>query len=146
MEISEMTQVTEDVLVAFSRLIPQLTADKPGPTRAILSHLAESSASRVFLARDLEGSGEIIGTATLVIVETPTRRQGWIEDVVVDAGARRRGVGRALTEACLEMARGLALDAVNLTSNPARTAANSLYQQMGFVQHETNLYRKNLLE
>jgi ribosomal protein S18 acetylase RimI-like enzyme len=51
------------------------------------------------------------------------------------------GIGKALTEACLEKAREIGLREVNLTSNPTREAANNLYQSMGFIQRETNVYR-----
>jgi ribosomal protein S18 acetylase RimI-like enzyme len=30
---------------------------------------------------------------------------------------------------------------VDLTSRPSRTAANRLYQRLGFVERETNVYR-----
>jgi ribosomal protein S18 acetylase RimI-like enzyme len=33
---------------------------------------------------------------------------------------------------------------VDLTSRPSREAANRLYQRLGFVQRETNVYRYTL--
>jgi ribosomal protein S18 acetylase RimI-like enzyme len=33
---------------------------------------------------------------------------------------------------------------VDLTSRPAREAANSLYRKIGFVQRDTNVYRFTL--
>jgi ribosomal protein S18 acetylase RimI-like enzyme len=64
----------------------------------------------------------------------------WIEDVVVDGAFRRRGIGEALTRAAITRAAGLKARSVCLTSRAARDAANQLYQRMGFLKRETNLY------
>ena len=72
---------------------------------------------------------------------SPTGAHGWIEDVVVDQAARGQGVGRMLTQALLDKARALGMKQVYLTSRPGRVAANQLYQSMGFVRRETNVYR-----
>ncbi len=141
MYIFEMNKVTDEIVQAFKRLMPQLTEYSPPPSEEILTAMANSSATIVFLARLPNSNGKIIGSATLGTFMTPTGLHGWIEDVVVDQEARRQGVGKALTEACLERSRVLALREVNLTSRPSREAANRLYQSMGFIQRETNVYR-----
>lgn len=141
MQIELMTHVTDEIVVAFERLIPQLTHHSPPPTRVDLVEMAESDSVHVFLARLLDQHGEIVGAATLATFRTPTGLHGWIEDVIVDRDARRQGIGKALTEACLEQARLLGLREVNLTSHSSRRAANQLYQAMGFIRRETNLYR-----
>jgi ribosomal protein S18 acetylase RimI-like enzyme len=78
---------------------------------------------------------------TLVIYSTPAGRHAWIEDVVVDEAFRGRQLGEALTREAIGMAREAGAKAVSLTSRPAREAANRLYQKMGFLRWETNLYR-----
>jgi GNAT superfamily N-acetyltransferase len=103
--------------------------------------MAASGAVFVFLARLPDQHGEIIGSATLATFRSPTGLHGWIEDVIVDQSARRQGIGKALTEACLDKARMLGLREVNLTSRSTRCVANQLYQAMGFIKRETNLYR-----
>ncbi len=140
MQIELMTGVTDEIVAAFARLIPQLTQYSPPPDRADLAAMADSDSVYVFLARLPNQHGEIIGSATLATFRSPTGLHGWIEDVIVDRGARRQGVGKALTEACLEQARTLGLCDVNLTSRSTRSAANQLYQAMGFIRRETNLY------
>jgi len=64
--------------------------------------------------------------------------------VVVDYKARRQGIGKALTEKCLDKARELGLREVNLTSRPSREAANRLYQDLKFTPYKTNVYRYEL--
>jgi ribosomal protein S18 acetylase RimI-like enzyme len=53
-------------------------------------------------------------------------------------------VGAALTRAALERAREMGCRNVDLTSRPSREAANRLYQRLGFVARETNVYRMDL--
>lgn len=141
MFIHILYEITDEVVEAFKSLIPQLTEFSAPPDRQALTRMASSEHSYIFLSRAKSPSGRIIGTATLGIFETPTGIHGWIEDVVVDRSARRQGVGRALTKACMDKARELGLREVNLTSRPSRQAANQLYQDMGFEQRETNIYR-----
>ena len=62
-------------------------------------------------------------------------------DVIVDDDARGKGVGRLLNEAAIEHALDQGAITVDLTSRPSREAANRLYQRIGFVPRETNVYR-----
>ena len=43
--------------------------------------------------------------------------------------------------AAIAHATSLGASEVDLTSRPSRKAANALYQKIGFVQRETNVYR-----
>ncbi len=81
---------------------------------------------------------------TLVILRIPTGVRGRIEDVVVAEQARGKGCGDALNRAALEMAAAAGARTVDLTSNPARDAANRLYVRLGFRARDTNVYRYDL--
>lgn len=144
MKVTELNEVSNTVVSAFERLIPQLNPHCPSPSYEAILSMLSSGGIVVFLAWEDSGESEIIGTATLVTYETPTGLHGWVEDVVVDRQARGKGVGRALTEACLDKASLLGLREVNLTSRPEREAANRLYHAMGFEPRETNVYRYSL--
>ncbi len=63
------------------------------------------------------------------------------EDVVVDQGARGRGIGEALTLRALELAAEGGARTVDLTSRPEREAANRLYQRLGFQLRDSRLFR-----
>ncbi len=95
----------------------------------------------VFVARS--DDGVVVGTLTLVVFRIPTGLRAWIEDVVVDEGARG-GVGTALTQAALARAEELGCKTVELTSRPSREAANHLYLKLGFEIRDTNVYRFSL--
>ena len=144
MIIVEMKKVTEKIVAAFQRLIPQLTEHSLPPDREALTKMAVSPETVIFLAWEPDENGEIVGSASLAIAYSPTGAHGWIEDVVVDQAARGQGVGKALTQTLLDRARVLGLKQVYLTSRPSRVAANQLYQSMGFIKRETNVYRYDL--
>lgn len=78
---------------------------------------------------------------TLIVFRIPTGVRAWIEDVVVDETARGRGVGEALSQEAVRRALALGARTVELTSRPSREAANRLYQRLGFVRRDSNLYR-----
>jgi len=71
-----------------------------------LAEIIASPCTSVLVARDLAAGGSIVGTLTLVLFRIPTGVRAWIEDVVVDAIARGRGVGEALTRVAVELAIG----------------------------------------
>jgi len=140
--VSEATEAGGELVDAFARLIPQLSRSNPPPTQAELDDIIRSQASRLLVAR--EGAGAIVGSLTLVLFRVPTGIRAWIEDVVVDEGARGHGVGEALNREALRVAGEAGARTVDLTSRPAREAANRLYQRLGFKQRDTNVYRIDL--
>ncbi len=142
-EISVADVVTDEIVQAFAQLIPQLSRSNPPPTHAELTALVAHEACHLLLARDTD-SGAIIGSLTLVLFPTPTATRAWIEDVVVDGNARGSGAGAALSTAALDLAATLGAKTVELTSRPSREAANRLYQRLGFVPRNTNIYRYSL--
>jgi len=137
-EICEATEVTEELVAAMERLVPQLSRSNPVPSAAALREIVESDAVTLLMARD---RGEVIGTLTLVLFRIPTGIRAWIEDVVVDEGARGSGVGRSLNEAAVKRALAAGAVTVDLTSRPSREDANRLYRKLGFEPRQTNVYR-----
>ena len=107
---------------------------------------SDSGASVLLVAEDptVDGQAAILGSMTLVVFRIPTGLRAWIEDVVVDASARGRGVGEALNRAAILRARAAGATTVDLTSRPSREAANRLYRRLGFEQRTTNVYRLEL--
>ncbi len=144
MQIEIATQVNEELVEAFNRLIPQLSSSATIPTRQELEDLVASRCNSVILVRHEDFDNRIMGTLTLVTFRIPTGVRSWIEDVVVDEAARGKGLGKALTLAALDQARKLGAKTVDLTSRPSREAANHMYQNVGFKLRESNLYRFTL--
>ena len=140
-EIQECLAVTDEVVDAMQRLIPQLSSSNPPPGRAELEEIVASPATTLFVARQRD---RIVGALTLVAFRIPTGVRTRIEDVVVDETLRGQRVGERLSEAALEAARSLGARSTDLTSRPSREAANRLYARMGFERRESNVYRYTL--
>ncbi|HEY4633142.1 MAG TPA: GNAT family N-acetyltransferase [Candidatus Limnocylindrales bacterium] len=139
--VSEATAVTDELVDAFARLVPQLSKSSPPPSVAELAEMVEAPGTFVLVARD---GDTIVGSLTLIVFRIPTGVRAWIEDVVVDESARGKGVGGALNRHALALARDHGCKTVDLTSRPSREAANRLYQRLGFVARDTNVYRYEL--
>ncbi len=132
------TSVSDELVAAFDRLIPQLSSSSPPPGRDGLQTIVDDGDSVLYVARI---GGEVVGSLTLAMYRIPTGLKAWIEDVVVDEAARGRGIGEALNVAALEEAHRRGAKDVNLTSRPSREVANRLYQRLGFQRRDTNFYR-----
>ena len=130
--------MTDEVVAAFARLVPQLSATTAPPGRNALEEIVGSPAVTVLIAR---AGGTIVGTLTLAMFPIPTGFRAWIEDVVVDEAARGKGVGGALTTEAIGLARAAGARTVELTSRPSREAAGRLYERAGFEERDTRVYR-----
>lgn len=139
MQIESATAATLELVDALTRLIPQLSRSARPPGEAELAEIIGSPGTELLVARTDDGL--IAGTLTLVLFRTPTGLRAWIEDVVVDESARGLGMARALNEHALRAAVARGARSVDLTSRPSREAANRLYQSIGFVARDTNVYR-----
>lgn len=137
-EISEIQQADEAVLTSVNRLLPQLSKSAKLIDIKQLNRLTESECTRLYFAK--EGT-EVLGMLSLVVFPIPTGIKAWIEDVVVDEGARGKGVGKALMKKALAEAVNLGTKSIDLTSRPSRETANKLYQSIGYQERETNVYR-----
>jgi ribosomal protein S18 acetylase RimI-like enzyme len=134
-------KVDDEVVAAITHLVPQLSASAALPTAAELREIVESPCTTLLLARDPSAGNRIIGMLTLAVFRIPTGVRAWIEDVAVDETARGKGAGEALSRAALRLAAERGSRTVELSSRPSREAANRLYQRIGFVRRETNVYR-----
>jgi ribosomal protein S18 acetylase RimI-like enzyme len=77
--------------------------------------------------------GRLVGLSRFIVNETKTIRYATLHDVFVDPDAGGRGIGKALTQAAIDLARDKRLAYLELTSRPKREAANHIYQSLGFT-------------
>jgi len=137
-QIEVLDKVTDEVVEAFGRLLPQLSRSAPPFGPAELAAIAGCPANTVLIAR---ASGAIIGTTTLVMFPLPSGLRARIEDVVVDESARGQGAGAVMTQEALRLAREAGARTVDLTSRPGRDAAGRLYERAGFKLRDSRVYR-----
>lgn len=121
--------------------VKQLSPEAGTLTEADFRQIIASPSSHLFWASEGETPA---GMLTVGIYQSPTGMKAWIEDVVVDSAFRGQGIGRALVVHAIRFATSCGADVLMLTSNPARIAANRLYQALHFERKETNVYRMKL--
>ena len=139
--ITEVKVVTDELVEAFSRLLPQLSQNAKAITKADLKNIISSD--NTFIITATVGD-EIVGALTLLLYRIPTGHKAHIEDVVVDQNNRGKGIGQSLIGYAIEKAKQADAASIDLTSKPSRTSANRLYQKMGFTKRQTNVYRHKL--
>ncbi len=137
-EVEAVQQVTDELVAAAGRLLPQLSRSAAPLGADDLTRITSHQATTLFIARS---DGLIVGMLTLVTFPLPSGLRARIEDVVVDQDARGQGVGTALTMAALTLAQQQGARSIDLTSRASRIAANRLYQQLGFQLRDSNVYR-----
>jgi GNAT superfamily N-acetyltransferase len=135
--LEQAHEATDELLAAMHRLLPQLTEARTPPT---LGQLAETVGSQTMLVARDDEDNSIVGTATFVTYRVSSGLKGRLEDVIVDASARGRGVGEALVQEVLRRANEAQVLMLELTSMPYRESANQLYKRLGFVRKPTNVY------
>jgi ribosomal protein S18 acetylase RimI-like enzyme len=141
LRIEAATEPTAELERAMASLMPQLNPALAGPTRAQLAALLADPATTLLLVVEVSA---IVATATVIVYTTPAWVKARIEDVVVDEGARGRGIGEALVRECVNVARKRGARIVELQSARRREVANRLYPRMGFELRESNVYRMTL--
>jgi ribosomal protein S18 acetylase RimI-like enzyme len=139
--VEVLSEVNDEVVEAFERLLPQLSTTAKRLDGAALSAIVASAASTVLVAKV---DKQVVGTLTLVTFAIPTGVRSWIEDVVVDEASRGKQIASRLIDAAVKIAKQAGARTVDLTSRPSRESAGRLYERLGFEQRETRMYRYKL--
>lgn len=85
----------------------------------------------------VDEEGQILGGVTYVpgpdpYAESEEEGEATIRMLAVAPRAQGQGIGRALTEACIELARAQGRRRIALTTMPVMTRARRLYERLGF--------------
>ncbi len=96
----------------------------------------------VLLAID---EGKILGMASVsIIMGAGIRRNVYLEDFVVSADARGKGVGRLLWQAMLDWGREKGAQKMEFTCGAGRESAQQFYLANGAEIYDTNFFRFEL--
>jgi GNAT superfamily N-acetyltransferase len=122
-------------LAAVMALYDQLHDHSPPPDERHEAAFAEmlDTAGRTILVAELGGA--LVGTLDLFVMTNLTRGAlPWagIENFVVDAEYRGRGIGDAMLEAAVSIARDAGCYKVQLISHDVHAPAHVFYAQRGF--------------
>ena len=121
-------------LVGLLDLLFTIEADfRPDPARQQqgLALLLDDRRARVLVA---ERAGNVVGMCTgqLVVSTAEGGPALLVEDVVVDANHRGRGVGRALLAALADWARGRGVRRLQLLADGSNGSALAFYDRLGW--------------
>lgn len=138
--VEELISFSPQDLSDLDALMHELSATSCCSEERLKAALSDANV-HVFVIRV---DGHIVATGTLCIKHTLEFTIADIESVVVSSRCRGRGYGKELMLAMVDAAKSLKVHHIQLTSNPARVAANRLYQSLGFERYETNCYKMML--
>ena len=138
MKIYRVTECSANLVEVLEQLLPQFSSSATMPSEEYLECMLNNENFYHFVA---EHEGAIVGMLSLVVVDIPTGRKAWIEDVVVDSRARGLHIGQALVEEAKVCAKDVGAKKIYLTSNPSRKAAHALYKKCGFEEYDTTVFR-----
>ena len=151
-----IVRTTHEDLGDLERLVAQIEAeDHPenpeagarapaGMAASLARYDALSSDSAWFLIACLDG--EPVGLAILTRIPKLDDRVGflYLDELHVLAPFRRRGIGRALLRACIDLAEDVTLAGIRLLTRPDNQPARALYEALGFRASESLLYQRRV--
>jgi len=128
---------TANDLPALLSLLAQMhgeeaTSQVTAELEAVAAEVLSSPSRTLLVAERME---EIVGTLDLIVVPNLTRGgKPWaaIENVVVDSSQRRQGIGGALVDVAVDIARDRGCYKLQLVSHKRRDAAHALYRHAHF--------------
>lgn len=143
--IRRLTEYSAKTAEAMRGLLIELSRsgrDKGEIPEEWFSDIINSPYHDVLLAFD---GSQVLGMATLsIVMGAGVRKNAYLEDFVVAASARGKGVGGALWEEMLSWAREKGAACLEFTSGHGREAAQQFYLNRGAEIYDTNFFRKEL--
>jgi len=140
-EIVQLKSADEKSLGEINALLRQLSERAPACTSGLLTDIVGDQNLELWVVKDAD---IVVGMGELAIILKPEGTVARFEDFVVAESQRGKGLGTMILEKLIERARARGARAIQLSSRAERTAANALYQKLGFKVHETNSYYMNL--
>lgn len=135
---TEVAQRVRELLVELSRS----GKDKGEIAKQWFLDIIDSPWHDLLIAYDGE---EILGMATVsVIMGAGIRKNIYLEDFVVGAAARGKGVGGVIWEAVLKWGREHGAKRLEFTCGQGREAAQAFYRNHGAEIYDTNFLRVEL--
>lgn len=139
-DILKQSDITTALQKQVTELFKQLSNRKQIELAEVLN--PENQISLVYCMENKK----IIGIASMCFYRVISGYKGWIEDVVVDAEARGKGVGKKLIEKLLEIAKQKGMAEVLLFTEDHRVPAINLYQKLGFKLKDSRIYVLNTVK
>jgi len=138
-EILRPEELTLDIQKQVSDLYRQLN---PENIQRPLEEILQSYNNVIVFVCSIDNT--IVGTALLSTYKVISGYRGMVDDVVVDAKQRGKGIGKKLMKRLLEEAKNIGLDEILLFTGHHRAPAILLYKSLGFEMRNSGLYNLRL--
>jgi len=138
--IERVTTFSKETVAAVAKFVSLLSKHAQPFTDESLQEIINSPQSFLFIARHTP-TQEIAGMIMETIYRIPDTKKAYIDDLYIDEKFRKMGIATKLMQQVVATAKEQNAVYVAFTSRPDRVAGNTLYQKLGFTQHETNNYR-----
>ena len=145
-DISALTEYDGDIAATMGVLRRQLSTKYDGSPipRDLIEEIIESPYHDILLA--IDDSDKIVGMVAVSIVMMTTRRNVYMEDLVVDENCRGKGIGGQMLEAVKEWGRKKGCQRLEFTSTSRENKENAVkfYESHGIMLRDTGQYRAEL--
>jgi ribosomal protein S18 acetylase RimI-like enzyme len=146
-DISALTEYDGDIAATMGVLRRQLSTKYDGSPipRDLIEEIIESPYHDILLA--IDDNDKIVGMVVVSVVMMTTRRNVYMEDLVIDKECRGRGVGGQLLDAVKEWGKAHGCRRLEFTSSSRekKEGAKGFYESHGAEVRETNAFRAELL-
>lgn len=113
-----------------STTIPYVNVDQFASIAVLLREPVRQRRVWMLVARERDGTdARVLGQAIVNLCDGPAGRFAGLYNLAVDSGARRHGIGKALTTAACNLARDLGAGAIGLNATPD---GEHVYRGLGF--------------
>ena len=142
----EIAALQEGDLAELAQLYQQLLPNDISIARMRAAYERNrSNNNHLVLAAKLEN--KLVGTLLAVVCEMlfgQCRSFMVIEDVIVDEGQRRKGIGTALMQFAEEYARSRNCTYIMLITDAERIGSQEFYRSLGYATEEYKAFKKSL--
>lgn len=136
-DLDAMAELLTELFALESDFVPDRAKQLAG-LRLILD---DPSAGQLFVLR-VDGRVAGMANALLTVSTAEGKRVVLLEDVIVSAGCRGRGYGRALVEHVVAWARAHDLPRITLLADRNNAAALAFYARLGFERSAMGVLRR----
>lgn len=138
-ELLQTSELNDSIQNQVANLYKQLNADNI--QRPLSEILRSDNHVHVFVCKI---DDQVVGTALLSTYKVISGYRGMVDDVVVDASQRGKGIGKKLMERLIEEGKTLGLDEILLFTGHHRAPAIALYTGLGFELRKSGIYNLKL--
>jgi GNAT superfamily N-acetyltransferase len=132
-----------DLLGELFALERDFSPDRARQLAGLRLILDDPGAGRLFVLR-VEGRVAGMANALISVSTAEGRRVAVLEDVIVGAAYRGRGLGRRLVEHIAAWAAAHGLPRITLLADQGNAAALAFYERLGFALSEMRVLRKSI--